>query len=111
MAVRIRLRQVGARKQRSFRIVVADSRSPRDGRFIETIGHYNARKDPPEVQINEERALWWLAKGAQASDTTRSLLQRGGVWRKFSQMKQTKGEKPAEESREESGGDSREGVG
>ena len=108
MAVRIRLRQVGARKQRSFRIVVADSRSPRDGRFIETIGHYNAQKDPHEVQVNEERALWWLMKGAQASDTTRSLLQRAGVWEKFSQ---TKGQKPVEESREESGGDSGEGAG
>ena len=97
MPVRIRLRQVGAKKQRSFRVVVADSRSPRDGRFIETIGYYNPRRDPPEIVINEERALWWLRKGAQASDTARDLLERGGVWEKFLQAKsrQPEGEQPA----------------
>jgi small subunit ribosomal protein S16 len=108
MPVRIRLRQVGAKKQRSFRVVVADSRSPRDGRFIETIGYYNAQKNPAEVHIDEERALSWLMKGAQPSGTARNLLERGGVWEKFLQMKS---EKPAEESREESSGDSGEGVG
>ncbi|TEU17287.1 MAG: 30S ribosomal protein S16, partial [Anaerolineales bacterium] len=66
--VRIRLCRVGAKKQPSYRVVVADQRAPRDGRFIEIIGHYNPRTDPPTMVIKEERALLWLARGAQPSE-------------------------------------------
>ena len=73
MAVKIRLKRLGAKKSPFYRIVVADSRSPRDGRSIETIGTYNAVKEPAEVKIDEELALKWLGNGAQPSDTVRSL--------------------------------------
>lgn len=79
MPVKIRLRRTGAKHQPSYRIVVADSRSPRDGRFIEIIGHYNPRHaegGEPELYINPDRALHWLASGAQPSETARSLLRR-----------------------------------
>jgi small subunit ribosomal protein S16 len=77
--VRIRLRRVGAKGQPSYRVVVADSRSPRDGRFIEIIGHYNPRVEPSEIVINKEKALAWIAKGAQPSDSVYSLLARAGI--------------------------------
>lgn len=79
MAVRIRLTRVGATKQPSYRVVVADSRSARDGRSIETIGHYNPRVDPVEVNIDAEKATAWLAKGAQPSDTVVRLFRRVGI--------------------------------
>jgi small subunit ribosomal protein S16 len=79
MAVRIRLTRVGATKQPSYRVVVADSRSARDSRSIETLGHYNPRKDPIEFQVDEEKARAWLAKGAQPSDTVARLLRNAGV--------------------------------
>jgi small subunit ribosomal protein S16 len=79
MAVRIRLTRVGATKQPSYRVVVADSRSARDSRSIETIGHYNPRTDPIEVRIDEDRARAWLAKGALPSDTVARLLRNAGV--------------------------------
>jgi len=85
--VRIRLRRVGAKKQPSYRIVVADSRSPRDGRFIENIGFYNPRTEPPTVEINEERALYWLSQGAQPSDAVARLLEKQGILAKLAQMK------------------------
>ncbi len=72
--VKIRLRRVGAKKQPSYRIVVADSRSPRDGRFIENIGHYNPRTDPPTVVIKEDRALYWLSIGAQPTEAVERLV-------------------------------------
>jgi small subunit ribosomal protein S16 len=79
MAVRIRLTRVGATKQPSYRLVVADSRSARDGRAIDTIGHYNPRTDPVELVVDEEKAKAWLAKGAQPSDTVRRLFKQAGV--------------------------------
>lgn len=79
MAVRIRLRRTGAKGQASYRIVVADARAPRDGRFLENIGHYNPRTDPPTFEINEERARHWLAQGAQPSDAVARLLEKKGV--------------------------------
>ena len=79
MAVRIRLTRVGATKQPTYRLVVADGRSARDGRAIETIGHYNPRTDPIEVSIDEAKARSWLAKGAQPSDTVRRLFKNAGI--------------------------------
>ncbi|TFG72577.1 MAG: 30S ribosomal protein S16 [Anaerolineales bacterium] len=76
--LRIRLRRVGAKKQPSYRIVVAESTSPRDGRFVEVIGIYNPRTEPETVIIKEERALHWLSKGAQPSDAVARLLKNNG---------------------------------
>src|ERR687896_646235 len=81
--VKIRLMRVGKRKQPSYRVVVADSRSPRDGRFIENIGKYNPRLHPSLIDIDEERALHWLQRGAQPSDPVRVLLQKTGIWARF----------------------------
>lgn len=77
--VKIRLRRVGAKKQPHYRIVVADSRSPRDGKSLETIGHYNPRTDPPTVEVDAERALYWLGTGAQPSEAVRQMLDRLGI--------------------------------
>ncbi len=82
MATRIRLRRMGAKKQPFYRVVVADSRYPRDGRFIEEIGYYNPLSNPAEIKIDEEKALKWIATGAEPSDTVRSLLKRTGIWEK-----------------------------
>ena len=79
MAVRIRLRRVGSRKNPVWRIVVADRRSPRDGRTIETIGHYNAQVDPSVIELDEDRARHWLEHGAQPTDTVAGLLRAKGV--------------------------------
>jgi small subunit ribosomal protein S16 len=79
MAVRIRLTRVGAKKQPSYRVVVADSRSARDSRSIETLGHYNPRTDPVEFQVDAEKAKAWMAKGAQPSDTVARLFRNAGV--------------------------------
>jgi small subunit ribosomal protein S16 len=83
MSVRIRLTRVGATKQPTYRLVVADSRSARDGRAIDTIGHYNPRTDPIELKVDEAKAKEWLAKGAQPSDTVRRLLKQAGVLPSF----------------------------
>jgi len=77
--VKIRLKRMGAKKKPFYRIVVADSRSPRDGRFIEEIGYYDPLKDPAVIRINEERALDWLKKGVQLSDTARALFNKAGI--------------------------------
>lgn len=77
--VKIRLRRVGAKKQPSYRVVVADSESPRDGRFIERIGHFNPRTDPETVEIDRERALYWLSQGAQPTAAVGRLLNRLGI--------------------------------
>ena len=79
MAVRIRLTRVGATKQPSYRVVVADSRSARDSRAIETIGHYNPRTEPVEVNIDADKAKAWLAKGAKPSDTVERLFKTAGI--------------------------------
>jgi small subunit ribosomal protein S16 len=85
--VRIRLRRVGAKKQPSYRVVVAHSESPRDGRFIETIGFYNPRTDPPTVEIKAERALHWLQRGAQPSDPVARMLRNLGIMDKLARLK------------------------
>ena len=79
MAVRMRLSRVGSTKNPIYRIVIADSRAPRDGRFIETIGHYNPRVDPSSIDIDKAKASEWLKKGAQPSQTVKRLLQRQGI--------------------------------
>jgi small subunit ribosomal protein S16 len=79
VSVRLRLTRVGAKKNPVWRVVVADQRSPRDGRVIETIGHYNAQTNPSTIVINEERAKSWLARGAQPSNTVRKLLRIQGI--------------------------------
>jgi len=79
LAVRIRLARVGATKQPTYRVVVSDSRNSRDGRSIETLGHYNPRTDPIELKIDAERATKWLSQGAQPTDTVERLLRRAGI--------------------------------
>lgn len=79
MAVKIRLRRMGAKKAPFYRIVVADSRSPRDGRFIEEIGYYNPVVKPIEVKVNEEKATEWLNKGAQPTDVVKRLFDQAGL--------------------------------
>ena len=85
--VKIRLRRTGKKKQPSYRVVVADARAPRDGAFIENIGHYNPLTDPPTVVIDEEKALKWLGQGAQPTETVASLLRRLGIMEKFKAAK------------------------
>ena len=77
--VKMRLKRMGMKKEPFYRVVVSDSRTPRDGRFIEEIGYYNPVTDPIELKVNEERAKYWLGVGAQPTDTTRALLKKGGV--------------------------------
>ncbi|MBP5288675.1 MAG: 30S ribosomal protein S16 [Clostridia bacterium] len=79
MAVKIRLKRMGAKKAPFYRVVVADSRSPRDGRFIEEIGTYNPLMDPPAINVDAEAAKKWIANGAQPTDTVRSILKKSGV--------------------------------
>ncbi len=79
MAVRLRLTRVGGKKDPIWRVVVADQRSPRDGRVIETVGRYNAQTDPSTIVIDEERVKVWLAKGAQPTETVRKLLKTQGI--------------------------------
>ena len=79
MAVKIRLRRMGAKKAPFYRVVVADSRFPRDGRFIEEIGTYNTMVDPAEVKIDAEKAKKWIANGAQPTDTVKSILKKEGI--------------------------------
>ena len=79
MAVKIRLRRMGAKKAPSYRIVVADSRYPRDGRFIEEIGFYNPMANPAEVKVDAEKAKKWIVNGAQPTDTVRALLKKQGI--------------------------------
>ena len=90
MAVKLRLKRMGAKKRPFYRIVAADSRSPRDGRFIETIGTYNPITDPAEVKIDEALALKWLATGAIPTDTVRDLFSKQGIMKKFHEQKKGK---------------------
>ena len=87
MAVKLRLVRMGAKKKPFYRIVAADSRSPRDGRFIELLGTYNPQTNPAQVTIKEEEVLAWLNKGAQPTDTVRSLLSKEGIMKKFAESK------------------------
>ena len=87
MTVKIRLKRVGKTKAPSYRVVVADSRSPRDGRIIENIGWYNPRVEPSAIHIDEEKVLGWLKNGAQPTESVASLLRRTGVLARFEQTK------------------------
>ena len=79
MAVKIRLRRMGAKKAPFYRIVVADSRFPRDGRFIEEIGYYNPLEEPPVIKVDEEKVQKWISNGAQPTDTVKALLKKAGA--------------------------------
>ena len=92
MAVKIRLKRMGAKKRPFYRIVVADSRFPRDGRFIEEVGYYNPIETPAVVKIDEEKALAWLSNGAIPTDTVRNLFSEQGIMKKFHETKMTKKE-------------------
>jgi small subunit ribosomal protein S16 len=85
--IKIRLRRMGTKKKPVYRVVVADSRAPRDGRFIETIGFYNPRTEPATVEIQEERALYWLGQGAQPSDPVAKMLKDKGILDKLARLK------------------------
>ncbi|RKZ31975.1 30S ribosomal protein S16 [bacterium] len=80
MAVRIRLRRQGKKKQPFYRIVAADSRSPRDGRFLEIIGHYNPLPETEVIEVKRDRLIYWLKEGAQPTETIKNLLKRKGIW-------------------------------
>jgi len=95
VAVRIRLRRLGAKKRPFYRVVVADQRSPRDGRFIEAIGKYHPLEDPSLIEIDEERALEWLSKGAQPSEAVQNLMTKVGIWEKFEATKPAPAKKSA----------------
>jgi small subunit ribosomal protein S16 len=84
--VKIRLRRIGAKNQPSYRVVVADSRAPRDGRFIETIGFYNPRTEPPTIEIKEDRALHWLSHGAQPTEAVARFLERLGTMDRLARL-------------------------
>ena len=102
MAVKIRLKRVGKTKAPSYRIVVADARSPRDGRFIEDLGWYNPLVEPSAIQVNTERALRWLKVGAQPTESVVSLFKRAGVMARFEQDKAAaKTETPTAETQTE----------
>lgn len=96
MAVKIRLKRMGAKKRPFYRVVIADSRSPRDGRFIETVGTYNPISQPAEIKLDEEKILLWLGNGAQPSDTVRNLLSNAGILAKYNESKS--GKKPAKKA-------------
>jgi small subunit ribosomal protein S16 len=86
--LRIRLRRVGAKKKPSYRLVVADIRAPRDGAFVDIIGHYDPMTDPETIVIQEDKALHWLSQGAKPSDTTARLLGKAGILEKFRPVKE-----------------------
>lgn len=90
MAVKIRLKRIGAKKAPFYRVVVSDSRSPRDGRFVEEIGTYNPLTESGQVNIREDRAIYWLQSGAQPSDTARHLLSQVGIMKKMHELKLSK---------------------
>ena len=90
MSVKIRLKRMGSKKNPFYRIVVADSRSPRDGRFIAQVGTYNPLTDPAQVKLEEEDILGWLNNGAQPSDTVKNILSKAGIMKKYHEAKFTK---------------------
>ncbi|PLX80747.1 MAG: 30S ribosomal protein S16 [Desulfuromonas sp.] len=89
MSVKIRLARGGAKKKAFYQVVVADERCPRDGRFIENLGQYDPKLDPPMVRLKEDRALEWLQKGAQPTDKVRSIFRDLGLWAKFKQPQES----------------------
>jgi len=92
--VKLRLKRMGKKKQPTYRIVVADSRSPRDGRFIEAIGTYAPRAEPSLIEVDNAKAVAWLVKGAKASETVRKILEISGAWGEFTAAKPAKPAKP-----------------
>lgn len=90
MAVKIRLNRMGAKKDPFYRIVVADSRAPRDGRFIEVLGNYDPSQNPAVVNVDEEKVLDWMGKGAQPTDTVKNLFSKKGLMAKFAEAKNAK---------------------
>ncbi len=90
MAVKIRMKRMGSKRRPFYRIVVADSRAPRDGRQIESVGTYNPLTQPKEVVLQEDRILEWLGNGAQPSDTVRNILSKEGIMKKFHESKLAK---------------------
>ena len=90
MAVKLRLTRVGKTKQPQYRIVAADSRSPRDGRFIEIVGHYNPRSEPSTISVDNDKAVKWLSQGAQPTDRVKKLLEISGALEQFSSSKTAK---------------------
>ena len=90
MAVKIRLNRMGAKKNPSYRIVVADSRAPRDGRFIEILGNYDPSQTPAAVNVDEAKVIDWMSKGAQPTDTVKNLLSKQGIMAKFAEAKAKK---------------------
>lgn len=83
----MRLRRMGRKKHPFYRVVVADSRSPRDGRFVESVGYYDPMKEPAEIVLKEDRVFYWLSNGVEPTDTVRSLLRKKGLWLKWDLMK------------------------
>ena len=83
MAVKLRLKRMGKKKQPTYRVVAADSRSPRDGRFIESIGFYAPRAEPSEINIDNDKAVEWLRKGAQPTEAVQKILTISGAWEQF----------------------------
>jgi small subunit ribosomal protein S16 len=92
MAVKIRLTRTGRKKLPSYRVVVADSEAPRDGKFLERVGTYDPKENPARFQVDEQLTLRWLRKGAQPTETVKSLLKKAGIWKKYLDEKR---EKPA----------------
>lgn len=90
MAVKLRLKRMGAKKKPFYRIVAADSRSPRDGKFIEEVGYYDPTKNPAVVKVDSEKALKWLSTGAIPTDTVRNLLSKEGIMKQFHESKMKK---------------------
>ena len=104
--VRIRLMRMGATKRPFYRVVVADSRSPRDGRFIENIGKYHPLEDPSLIEIDQDRALYWLSQGAQPSGQVVHLLRIQGIWERFEETKAKKPGKARPRSKPAAGSES-----
>ncbi len=110
MAVRIRLRRIGAKKKPFYRVVVADSRSPRNGRFLDTLGWFDPLADPVKIQIDESKALRWLEDGAEPTDSARSVLSKAGIMQRFRGGAPAAGSPDAQAAPEASGATEAEGV-
>ena len=98
MAVKLRLKRMGSKQKPFYRIIVADSRSPRDGRFIETVGTYDPIKRENNITVKEDRVTYWLDNGAQPTDTVKSILSNSGVWATYKNSKVKKAEKTTKKS-------------
>ena len=102
MAVKLRLKRMGAKQKPFYRIVAADSRTKRDGKFLENVGTYNPIKTPAEIKVDEEKVLNWLSKGAIPTDTVRSILSKQGIMKKFADSKVKKSAPKKETTKKES---------